>query len=412
MADLSKLTPVLEQILGEHNTAAISIATDGGDLCVGHAILPDKAVTPNAWLQHASLSKTVASAFALEYFQKHGIDPEMPVNKLLASKSVEFRLVAVEGASKDWADNVTLRMLMDHSGLGQHYVYALDSDAPFPPILELLKGKGQYPGVKVEKEPGVKFGYSGGGFMVLQYIIEVLTGQSIEDATRDWLAAVGMQDWSFAQREMLDKEWTHGYNEKKEPYSRLGHFWFPPFGAGGMGTSRALMNFLMRLVKAFHDTAASYPLSHKTASIMLTPNPVASVQEGCMEFMNCHMGVGVFIAECGPNKVALHQAANEGYRGAYMVVFDGPDRGKGAVILSNGDNNATLANARAMQELLLQGGGWWQGLDIKHLQENKHFNASGLSQETIVNQGYKQLVFRAFLSKKDFDGPVSKRARM
>lgn len=82
------------------------------------------------------------------------------------------------------------------------------------------------------------------------------------------------------------------------------------------------------------------------------------------------VGVGTFIAECGPNSVALHQAANEGFRGVYAVVFDGPDRGRGAVILSNGDNNAMLANARALQELLLlDGWGRWQGVSTQYLQE-------------------------------------------
>lgn len=34
--------------------------------------------------------------------------------------------------------------------------------------------------------------------------------------------------------------------------------------------------------------------------------------------------------------LSLAQAANDGLRGLYMLCFDGPDRGKGFVILSNG----------------------------------------------------------------------------
>eukprot|EP00968_Pinguiococcus_pyrenoidosus_P012557 scaffold1102_cov256-Pinguiococcus_pyrenoidosus.AAC.52 len=62
--------------------------------------------------------------------------------------------------------------------------------------------------------------------------------------------------------------------------------------------------------------------------------------------------MGVFVAEAGPNRVAVHQAANEGtvatesrrwidrasticsFRGIYMVCFDGPDAGKGYVVIS------------------------------------------------------------------------------
>ena len=35
-----------------------------------------------------------------------------------------------------------------------------------------------------------------------------------------------------------------------------------------------------------------------------------------MEFMN--MGL-VFVADAGPNRFAIHQAANDGFRGVYVV---------------------------------------------------------------------------------------------
>ena len=50
----------------------------------------------------------------------------------------------------------------------------------------------------------------------------------------------------------------------------------------------------------------------------------------------------------------LHQAANDGFRGLFLVCFDGPSAAngpRGLVVLSNGDNDAMLFNcamARAM----------------------------------------------------------------
>ena len=43
----------------------------------------------------------------------------------------------------------------------------------------------------------------------------------------------------------------------------------------------------------------------------------------------------------------LHQAANDGFRGLFLVCFDGPSAAngpRGLVVLSNGDNNAMLLN--------------------------------------------------------------------
>ncbi len=60
----------------------------------------------------------------------------------------------------------------------------------------------------------------------------------------------------------------------------------------------------------------------------------------------------MFVAEAGTNRVMLHQAANDGYRGVYMMCFEGPDTGKGFVILANGDNPAVLMQCELARLLL------------------------------------------------------------
>ena len=62
----------------------------------------------------------------------------------------------------------------------------------------------------------------------------------------------------------------------------------------------------------------------------------------------------MFVAMAGENRIMLHQAANDGFRGVYMLCFEGPDQGKGFVILSNGDNPAVLFQCE-LARLLLKG---------------------------------------------------------
>lgn len=64
--------------------------------------------------------------------------------------------------------------------------------------------------------------------------------------------------------------------------------------------------------------------------------------------------MGVFVAIAGENRIMLHQAANDGFRGVYMLCFEGPDQGKGFVLLSNGDNPAVLFQCEVAR-LLLKG---------------------------------------------------------
>ncbi|RYH25829.1 hypothetical protein EON65_15155 [archaeon] len=101
------------------------------------------------------------------------------------------------------------------------------------------------------------------------------------------------------------------------------------------------------------------------------------------------------MAQAGANKIMLHQAANDGYRGVYMLCFDGPDAGKGFVILSNGDNPAVLLQGELCRQLLKTLN--MQGVDYrKYRDQDLKLNVEGVKQESIVNKGLKDLVISAF----------------
>ena len=104
------------------------------------------------------------------------------------------------------ADDVTLAMLVNHTALGMHYVFGFPiqfySDEVQP--IHLLEGSGLaalygYKKLLLEKKPGSKFSYSGGGFVVLQYLLEELEKKPIEEITRDFLDGCGLTDFSFSQ---------------------------------------------------------------------------------------------------------------------------------------------------------------------------------------------------------------------
>lgn len=91
----------------------------------------------------------------------------------------------------------------------------------------------------------------------------------------------------------------------------------------------------------------------------------------------------------------LHQAANDGFRGVYMLCFDGPDAGKGFVVLSNGDNPAVLLQGELCRQLLRSLN--IQGVDYsQYRDQDLKLNVEGVKQESIVNKGLKDLVTSAF----------------
>jgi hypothetical protein len=115
----------------------------------------------------------------------------------------------------------------------------------------------------------------------------------------------------------------------------------------------------------------------------------------------------VFVTSAGPNRVMLHQAANDGFRGVYMVCFAGPDRGKGFVLLCNGDNPAVLFQSEAARLLLGPSVLNIRGIDFSRLPDISAFSMAGMKQETIVNLGLKELVLRGFLSDHQDGGGES-----
>lgn len=375
---LNILSEKFQRALEKHKIkgAMISISTpEIQTVCLGDS-------TPETWFELASLSKTFASAFAIEYFAKNNISIETSVNEVLKSTTSSFRLSD---------DSVQIKHLMNHSALNMHYVKGYPANGSMPKIESLLNE------IKVVNSPGEKFQYSGGGFIVLEHLIEAHSKKSLKDLTKDY-----WPDFSFEQKDMPNTKYAHGFTVEglEVPGTRL---MFPAFAAGAMAPAKSMSSFLNALTEAFHNISGSGPISHDTARLMLH-----STDNGCMKFMGCEMGLGVFVAEAGDNKLAIHQGANDGFRAIFIHCFQGPNKGLGFTIQSNGELNAVLFISEVSQMLLRELN--IEGIDFSKFKEN--FKVDNLSQEEIVNIGYKSLIFDAFITalpEKIIDvGPLSK----
>ena len=116
--------------------AQISISTGHDQIqtvCVGDAIRHQKPVTAHTWFQMASLSKTVGTCFAIEYFAHKNIPLDTPVNVLLEKAESTFRL------ESNWASQVTLEHLFSHTALNMHYVNGVPANLTMPDISCFLK---------------------------------------------------------------------------------------------------------------------------------------------------------------------------------------------------------------------------------------------------------------------------------
>ncbi|PIP93757.1 MAG: hypothetical protein COW00_07685 [Bdellovibrio sp. CG12_big_fil_rev_8_21_14_0_65_39_13] len=330
----------------------------------------------DSYFEIASLSKTIGTTIALEIFRKEGIPLTSKVNELLNNYQSSFQI-------PDGKD-VELTHLMNHTALNMHYVNGVPSNIDMPAIDQFLTGLERYgyEPVRALGNPGQQFHYSGAGFIVLEYLLELISKKKFCDLLKDFTQQFQLKGL-ISENEAKQFSIATGYRDSEEEVPS-GRLMFPSIAAGLLGTATGMQEFLQLLTKAHSDI--NHPL-HDTATQMLLGE-----DWGSRTFMGVDMGLGVFIGECGPNKVMIHQGANDGYRALFFHCFQGPNRGTGFTLLGNGELNNVFLNALVAQEILKELK--FDGIDFS--QFNLRFDPSSLKQEEIVNYGYKKLVFDAF----------------
>lgn len=333
----------------------------------------------NSYFQIASLSKTFATNFALEYFKEKNIPLNTKVNELLRECLVTFQIPD--------GDDVELLHLMNHTALNLHYVNGVPYTEQMPVLENFLRGNTEYAyeAIKVINKPGTKFRYSGGGFLILEYLIEVHSGKKIPVLMEEFLNKLEIKNLTFNHKISTD-HWVNGYYDDGKKITD-GRIMFPAFAAGASGTALAVADYLKKLENAYHNIDGHAKISHEVACTMLT-----ALDLGSYQFMGAKMGVGVFVAEAEDNSFMVHQGANNGFRSIFLHCFKGPDRGKGIVVFANAEFKGVLFNAMVTQLFLLES----KIKGINYTNFIKDIAVKDVSPENIVNFGYKKLIFDSF----------------
>ncbi|HKO86090.1 MAG TPA: serine hydrolase domain-containing protein, partial [Actinomycetota bacterium] len=144
-------------------------------------------VTASTRFQAASLSKPVTAWGVLRLVESGRIGLDEPVLGRLR----RWRLPP----SPLDADGITVRRLLSHTaGLSVHGYVGLTSDPPLPSIAASLSGEtGDSFPVELLEAPGRRWLYSGGGYSLLQLLVEELTGRPFADYLRaEVLERLGM----------------------------------------------------------------------------------------------------------------------------------------------------------------------------------------------------------------------------
>ena len=282
-------------------------------------------VSPETLFQAASISKPVSAMLVLRLVEQGKLDLNIDVNKYLSS----WQIPENEHTEKN---KVTLRGILSHTaGLTVHGFQGYGSDSEVPSLLQILNGEtpANSAPIQVGVAPGSMFRYSGGGYTVMQQILEDISGKTFEELLQtEILDKLHMHSSTFEQplpMQLREKAAT-GHIGAGIPIKGKWHTYPEKAAAGLWTTPTDLAEFAIEIMKSC-DNRSNKILSASMADSMLT-----AVQEG--------YGLGLAVKKLGNNIIRFgHSGGNEGFR-CYLTAYTGNE--KGAVVMTNSDNGDHL----------------------------------------------------------------------
>lgn len=282
------------------------------------------AVTPDTLFQAASISKPVTALAVMHLVQAGKLDLDADVNKYLKT----WKLPENEFTAKA---KVTLRELLSHTaGMTVHGFPGYATDEPVPTITQVLNGEApaNTPAIRVDTEPGTIWRYSGGGYVVMQQLLEDVTGKPFPKIMQESvLDPAGMTHSTFQQPLPAARlaEAAMPYYPNGQPVPGGPHT-YPEMAPAGLWTTPS---DLARFAIEVQRSLAGKPdrvLSPATARQMLTP-------------VKNHWGLGPETGGGQGHAYFDHGGSNIGFQ-CYLMAYE---NGDGVAIMTNSDNGGPLA---------------------------------------------------------------------
>lgn len=273
--------------------------------------------------QAASISKAVTGLGVLRLVEDHGLDLDADINKYLRSWQIESPFLDKE--------KVSIRTLLTHTaGTTVSGVMGQEKSGTIPGTTDVLNGKGDIPPVKLDTVPGARFFYSGGGFLILQQLIEDVSGLAFKDYFEENVfPALEMSNSTFDQLPGDNVSSGHDWEGIPNPN---GWRVFPAMAAAGLWTTPSdLARFCIAIENAYYGEKHAF-ISHEMAKEMLTPIK--------------NRGLGVALDTTRNEPYFFHGGSNPGDYRCFMV--DAYHQRAGIVIMTN------AAQGRRLQEDILR----------------------------------------------------------
>ena len=287
-------------------------------------------VTTETLFQAASISKPVAATAALRLVEEGFLELDVPVNDYLKGWKIPENDFNREHP-------VTLKHLLSHTGgLTVHGFPGYATGEEVPATVEVLDGSGpaNTAPVRVDTIPGSLWRYSGGGYTIVQKLLEDVTEKPFSQILRETvLDPVGMTQSAYEQPPSPERASLAASSHLSDGTGGDG-MWhiYPEMAAAGLWTNPSeLARLAMELQASYHGQTGRV-LSPEMTRAMFTP-----VLGG--------YGLGFNVQGEGEEARFSHGGSNYGFKAQFLAFMEG---GRGVFVMTNGDQGSPLA-----QEIIL-----------------------------------------------------------
>ena len=338
------ISAALSERMQHYDVPGVSIAVINDyqiEWTQGYGVLEaglDTPVTTDTLFHAGSIAKTLSAAAALTLVERGLLDLDEDVNDKLVSWQVPENEFTLE-------QKVTLRRLLSHSaGLQDGFTGRSSSDseptylatageAPTVTIPDLLDAG---PGMDVDGPtvvsmvPGTEYRYANADYAIVELIMVDATQQPFSELmAASILNPLEMSSSTFEQPlpEELRSSATIEHDVSGQALEGKRHH-FPMLAAGGLWTTPSdLARFALEVMLAYNGQSDENPISQEMAIEMLSPQ--IDIQGNPFYDSN---GLGFHLSDAGQNFSFLHTG---GTWGSSCVLLAYPERGQGAVIMTN-----------------------------------------------------------------------------
>lgn len=283
-------------------------------------------VSSHTLFQIGSTTKTVTGTAVMRLVEMGKLDLDTPVRHYLP----DFTM-----ADEDAAGSVTLRHLLNHTGgwAGDYFSETGMGDDALAIYVREMAGLPQLTPL------GSLWTYNNSGFSLAGRVIEVVTGQSYEEAVTELvLQPLGMNESFFFAQDVMTYSFVAGhFSEEEDPAPQVARPWALTRSAHSAGGIASSVIDQLRYAR-FHmgDGTAedgTRLLQAPALAEMKTPATQAN--------LGSQFGITWFIRDVDGVRIVRHGGATRGQQSAFLMV---PDQAFALTILTNSDQGGYLHN--------------------------------------------------------------------